>query len=381
MSNPSTEALPKAGLVFQHHHFAAGCFSIAMLAGAWQVAQSVVKVEWDKLPNTVLDFREGRLTGTLEKKIDHQMPLRPTLIAYANAGRYMITGGGGDQVRIGEDNWLFLTEELRFEKDAQAHLNARVDMLASAAQQLKAQGIPLVIALVPDKARIYAQHLGYASYPDFNASRYSQSLDLLRKKGVPTVDLLTALSQGAAQNEVYYRTDTHWNQEGGSIAAKAIANEVKKLAIDAEITTFQTLETGPRTERPGDIIRLMSLDTVPAALRPRSDFEVPVATRQSSKDASGGLFGEASVPIVLIGTSYSMRGNFAGYLQEALSLKVLNAAKEGGGFLQAATTYFGDDSFKQNKPKLIVWEVPERFLYSKLEKENTWVQDVGLTQK
>jgi alginate O-acetyltransferase complex protein AlgJ len=73
-----------------------------------------------------------------------------------------------------------------------------------------------------------------------------------------------------------------------------------------------------------------------------------------------------------------MRGNFHGHLQQALSAKVLNMAKDGGGFLQAMTDYLKDDAFKQSKPKLIVWELPERMLRLPLDGEKDWLARVGL---
>jgi alginate O-acetyltransferase complex protein AlgJ len=73
-----------------------------------------------------------------------------------------------------------------------------------------------------------------------------------------------------------------------------------------------------------------------------------------------------------------LRGNFHGYLQQELSAKVLNTAKDGGGLLQAGTSYLTDNAFQSSKPKILVWEVPERFLYSKLSDEATWLQKVGL---
>jgi alginate O-acetyltransferase complex protein AlgJ len=122
----------------------------------------------------------------------------------------------------------------------------------------------------------------------------------------------------------------------------------------------------------------MGVDKAPSMLRPRSDQEAVVTTQQTSEDASAGLFGDAQVPVVLTGTSYSLRGNFHGYLQQALSTKILNTAKDGGGFLTAAEAYFKDDAFLSAKPKVLVWEVPERFLHTKLSNPKDWPKRVGL---
>jgi alginate O-acetyltransferase complex protein AlgJ len=281
-------------------------------------------------------------------------------------------------VRIGKEGWLFLTDELRFEVGGAAHMQARLKLFGEAAHALDRQGVKLVVALVPDKTRLYSQHLANGRYPDYNRTRYQDAIAGLRSNGAMTVDLLKPLTLAALQGDVYYRSDTHWNQTGAQVAAKEVSLAISKLGLEFEKTAFSTTSSGAETERAGDLIHLMGLDGTPKALRPRPDMETPVVTRLSSVDSSKGLFGEIVVPIVLTGTSYSLRGNFHGFLQQELSVKVLNTAKDGGGLLQAGTSYLNDNAFLSAKPKVLVWEVPERFLYAKLSDETGWLEKVGL---
>ena len=356
---------------------AAVTFACVMLAGLWQIVAAAWNPGQLDFPRTWIDFREGRTTGMLEKQLDQKLPARTTLIATANSLRYLLTGSGGDQVRVGNGGWLFLTDELRFDTDGNAHLNARANLFGGASQGLDRQGVKLVIALVPDKARLYSGRLISGHYPAYNRSRYEDALAAMRKQNVTVVDLLTPLTAAASQGQVYYSSDTHWNQLGAQISADAVALGVRKLGVALEKTTFVTAATGQKTERPGDLIRLMGLGDTPSALRPPSDTEITMVTKQTSVEASSGLFGDAAVPVALTGTSYSLRGNFHGFLQQALSAKVLNTAKDGGGLLQATTAYLKDDAFKSAKPKVLVWEVPERFLYTKLDDEPKWLKSVG----
>lgn len=362
-----------------HQAFAALAFIAVMLVGAWQITAAALNPDGLEFPRTWLDFREGRTTQELEKQLDKKLPTRTALIAGANTLRYLITGGGGEQVRVGRDQWLFLTDELRFDAGGMANLQARADMLGAAAQRLNEQGVKLVIALVPDKARIYETKLASGQYPAYNQSRYQDALGALRQRKVITVDLLQPLTQAAAQSEVFYRTDTHWNQIGAEVVARAVASQVEQLGLGLEKTTFKTTSEASPVERVGDLVRLMGLQDMPNAVRPMPDQEAAASTSQTSAEiAGGGLFGDAVVPVVMTGTSYSMRGNFHGYMQQALSSKVLNTAKDGGGFLQAATAYLTDEAFRTAKPKVLIWEVPERFLMTKLEGEPTWLEKVKL---
>jgi alginate O-acetyltransferase complex protein AlgJ len=349
-----------------------------MCAGAWQVITAAQHPEALQLPRTLLDFREGRTTGALEKQLDQKLPARTALIAMANTVRYTLTGGAGEQVRTGRDEWIFLTDELRFNADGPAHLNARAALLGAAGQSLDSQGVKLVVALVPDKARVYASKLANGRYPESHHSRYQDALAAFKAHNVTAVDLLAPLTLGAAQGDVYYRSDTHWNQRGAQIAANAVMQTVRQLGVALDTTTFRTTNTSEPVERTGDLIRLMGLDRTPAVLRPADDIETPVTTKQNSIDSPAGLFGDAVVPVALTGTSYSLRGNFHGFLQQALSAKVLNTAKDGGGFLHAASAYLTDDSFRTSKPKILIWELPERFLYTKLDDEAKWLSHVGL---
>jgi uncharacterized membrane protein len=53
---------------------------------------------------------------------------------------------------------------------------------------------------------------------------------------------------------------------------------------------------------------------------------------------------------------------------------------DGGGFLQAMGEYLKNDAFLQSKPKVLVWEIPERFLYMPLTEELSWLKKVGLSR-
>lgn len=362
----------------RHALLSALTFTCVMLAGAWQIIAATQQTDELVFPRTWMDFREGRMTGGLEKQLDHKLPARAALIGVANSVRYVLTGGGGEQVRVGKEGWLFLTDELRYESGGPGHMQARVALFGGAARALELQGVKLVVALVPDKARLYPHHLANGRYPDYNRSRYQDALAGLRSSGVMTVDLLKPLTLAARQGDVYYRSDTHWNQTGAQLAAKEVSLAISKLGLDLEKTVFSTASSGAEAERTGDLLHLMGLGETPKAFRPSSDIETPVVTRQSSSDSASGLFGEIVIPIVLTGTSYSLRGNFHGFLQQALSVKVLNTAKDGGGLLQAGTAYLTDNAFQSAKPKILVWEVPERFLYTKLSDETKWLEKVGL---
>ena len=364
-----------------HTFLATIVFVLAVLAGVSQVLGALRDPSKLQVPWNWSDFWQGHTTQKLEKQIDHHMPARERIIAWANSARYLIIHGGGEQVRVGRDDWLFLTEELRYAKVKGQPLQARADLLRDASQALAGQGVRLLVALVPDKARVQESYMAFGHYPDANRPRYTEGLEALRQRQVAVVDLLTPMAKGATAEPVYYRSDTHWNQRGAEIAAQEIARTAQGMRLQLDPASFETTLAAAPVERAGDLIRMMGLEHMPNALRPTPDREAPATTRKTSASGGGGLLGDSAVPVTLVGTSYSLRGNFHGYLQQALQAEVLNTAKDGGGFLQAMTDYLKDESFRSAKPKLLIWELPERFLKDPLDKEPDWLSQVGLTSR
>lgn len=358
--------------------FAGLALTVVMVVGAWQTIAALAEFGISELPDSLTEFREGKTTSALEKKIEQKLPARTELIAFANSLRFLITGGGGEQVRVGNDGWLFLTEEVRFDADGSQHLATRADVIGAAAHRLELMGVKLVVALVPDKARVHSEHLRATHYPKYIAHRYHDAVAAIRAKNVLVVDLLEPMKSASVGSDIYYRTDTHWNQLGAKIAAETIAKFVGGLGVTLQPTQFDTLPSEGNVQRTGDLIRLMGLESTPEPFRPSADNEVPMVTRERIAGAGSGLFGDAEVSVALTGTSYSLRGNFHGYLQQALGTKVLNAAKDGGGMLQATTAYLLDESFRSAKPKVLIWEIPERFVLAPIDGESTWLATVGL---
>lgn len=380
LSIPSTTTqAPVSALERAHQYLACAVLAAVVLAGAVEMALASARWSEFGLPQGLQAMREGRTTQALEKALERYMPQRDALITFANALRWRLTGGANEQVRLGRDDWIFLTEELQYASEGAARLQQRTALLRDTAQALAAKGVTLVVALVPDKARLHADHV-VGGYPDYAQARYSEALAQLRASGVAVADTLAALQQAQREGEVYYRTDTHWNQRGAQAAARSVAEVVAPMVAQQPRTRFVTAPaTAQPAERVGDLLRLMGLQDAPAFWRPAPDQErTETTTEQAGAQDRTSLFGDATVPVVLTGTSYSLRGNFHGYLQQALGLKVLNVARDGGGLLQASEKYLQDDAFLQSPPTVLVWEVPERFLTLALTDEAHWLHKVGL---
>ena len=341
--------------------WAAGVVMVAvMVAGQWQAVQALWNSSLLDIPHTWSDFRAGITTERFSKHLDSHLPIRDGLIAFANAGRYVLTNGAGDQVRLGKDEWLFSVEEIQYHPDASTSQAERVAIAGKVSAGLRRLGVELLVVVVPDKARVQSAQLADGVYPAWYSQRHASLVRGLQEQGVRVLDVLPEMQRAVKFNPLYYRTDTHWNQAGAQLVAELVAQQIRLQGLNAPATGFSTTRSAASTERVGDLLSLLGLARVPDALRPNPDQEHTDQTAKSAVASSAGLLGDVNMPVVLVGTSFSQRANFHGYLQAALQAEVLNVATDGGGFIQSMAAYLLDDAFRTSPPQWLVWEIPER---------------------
>lgn len=303
-------------------------------------------------------FLAGRFAGAVNYVMAHNLPADPYVRAAGGFLRWRLFGSGGPQVRVGCNDWLFLTEELRPWPDSEAAMHERVAGLARIRERLTRQNIALLVAVVPDKARVNARELCGAPLSAQAEARYGQIVTAMQARGLEPLSLLATLS---APPQGFWRTDTHWSQEGAAAAATAIAERARGLNFDRP-GGFTTRFAAEETNGPGDLLRLMGLDIMPDGWRPAPDRQ-RLARSEAPAPAGGGLLDDdASPQVALIGSSYSVNANFHGFLQEKLGAAVTNLAQAGGGFAGAATAYFAGATFREAPPRLLIWEIPERVM-------------------
>lgn len=307
----------------------------------------------------------GRTSAAVNFVTAHNSPIDGALRATGGMLRWWLFGSGGPQVWVGRHDWLFLMEELRPFPGAEAAMRFRVEALRHVQDELAARGIGLLVALVPDKARVMRAEMDGPR--SFQAElRYPELLRLLTEARVPTVNLFDSFADARKLAEpLFHRTDTHWNQLGAALAARSVA---------AAITTpfdrgqkFRTEAEPAKTEWAGDLLRLMSLEKVPdglpVKLRPPADIQHVEHTKPVVAEAAGGLLDDGpAIEVALVGSSYSVNSNFAGRLAEAIGAPLGNFATAGGGFAGAARAYLDGATFREAPPKLVIWEIPERVM-------------------
>jgi alginate O-acetyltransferase complex protein AlgJ len=311
-----------------------------------------------------LSVVDGAWTAAFEDKLDAEAPHRALALPLWGAIEFFAFGDGRDGVVLAQDDLLFTDEELRLYPNEAQNTAESLRLILKARELLAQKNVQLVVALLPAKVRLHQGQLRTPWAPQAEA-RYAHALGALQAAGVVAPDLHAALAAKQAQGvEVFLRTDTHWTPAGAQAVAEELAAEIKARGLlpSAGGATYARTD-GPEEPHEGDLLKYLPLG--PLAHRgPAPDRLRPPAFALTSGGGGGGLLDEVSVPVALVGTSYSHnpRFGFAGALQVALGADVLNAAQEGKGPITPMARYLGDASLRESPPQVVIWEIPERYL-------------------
>jgi alginate O-acetyltransferase complex protein AlgJ len=310
------------------------------------------------------DVRTGEWMQSFQSEFEAQLPLRNLAIGVWTALRYLVFREGRTGVMIGADDWLFTDEEFTFSDDDELYIDHNLAFVRQMYEQLQNRGIDLVVALVPSKARIYPQWLGRYRFPDTLEPRYREALAALRRRNIPAVDLEAALRMASDEAEVFLKTDTHWTPHG----ARAVAQEIATVALpilerrETTRTRFVLEELSPASHR-GDLLNFLPMGPLAGLIGPQAETVTRFRAREIESGPIG-LFDELTIPITLIGTSYSAgeTWNLEAHLKVALGADVLNLAQQGRGPFGPMQDYVNGPTIDDVPAALVVWEIPERYL-------------------
>jgi alginate O-acetyltransferase complex protein AlgJ len=158
---------------------------------------------------------------------------RDRLIAVHHAAKALGFGVSPvDKVLIGRDGWLyFLGEDGRaIDRDWRGTYAYDADEPRRVAAEFKrrrdwlsARGIGYVVMIVPDKATIYPEHLPSwvrQVAPVTRLDRLYAALGAYPE--VAALDLRPALRAAKLQQRLYFKTDSHWNYAGATVAYETL---------------------------------------------------------------------------------------------------------------------------------------------------------------
>lgn len=268
-------------------------------------------------------------------------------------------------------DWLFTGYEYLAPTDV-ANIDTNLKALAQASQMFRADGTQLVVVLVPSKIRIYGNELP-ASRPltTFADQLYGKAVNALRAGGVHVVDLNTpfmAIPDRAGSNQLFYKLDTHWTPKGAALAADTIKNYimgVPSLAAAWQATTpvqyKLTWGDRPKPSRSRDLVHYLPPGTATFPPEQILSFDVNRLT-----PSTAGLTGAGEqIGVTAIGSSFSQANTgYPNALRYALQRDVLEMAIPVDQGPWYGMLNYVSNEYKASKPKLVIWEIPERELRS-----------------
>jgi alginate O-acetyltransferase complex protein AlgJ len=274
----------------------------------------------------------------------------------------------GSTVVIGKNNdWLFTKYEFADQSDA-GDTQATIALLDKTNKLLQSKGVALAVVIVPSKIRIHSEQLpGDKPLDSYTSSKYDNIVKNLSANGVNVVNLNSVFMSSPHRNSdtpLFLRLDTHWSHTGSMLAAETI-----KAAIDANPTLKAALAATPEekfegnwskakvNQRARDLVRLLPANAQSYPVEQAMQFK---AVRV--KESQAGLLGDDKVGITVIGSSFSNKNtSYPDAIRFMLQREVLDISiPVDQGPWVGMDTYLKDEAFKTRKPKLIVWEIPER---------------------
>lgn len=309
-------------------------------------------------------YIDGEITATIESSYEDELPIRKPSGAVLNALTYSLFGEGRKGVVVGEAGWLFSAEEYDWTPKSDANLKTNLNYVNEVTDELRKRGIALQIALLPEKADIYADHL-LRPRPAAHRGKYERIRDAMLKAGATVPDLRAPLRAASETSPVFFPTDTHWSVTGAGVVAAALAEDFPARTMVAA-TEFQLKPEAP-VHHDGDLTKFIDFGPFGSMLPQTEAMVTPVVATAAggSIDDFLGEGADAGAPgIALVGTSYSAARiwSFESQLKGALGADIVNYAEEGHGPFVPMRSFLEKLEAGTIDVKAVIWEIPVRYL-------------------
>lgn len=285
------------------------CWAIftPLLINMFQKNKEISEIEKRKLskapeiPATIKDIE--KFPKLFDEYYSDHFGLRDWFVNRYKLLKYNIGDSPSKDVLIGKDGWLFLGS---IKKRASGYfdpyydpigdvrninLYSKKDLINLSAYMkglkswLNDKGIEYVLVIVPNKHTVYFDKL-----PDYISkvnkhSATDQLIECLKEyTDVPVVDLRGKLINAKDKNQLYCKTDTHWNHFAANIAQYEIMTEIEKMFPEKIKPEIKKLRNGIIGS--GDLAYLMGVyNFKESEPDPQPIFEQTCTPTKQPKDA------------------------------------------------------------------------------------------------
>jgi alginate O-acetyltransferase complex protein AlgJ len=343
-----------------------GVFFIILLVSLISAAGVSLYFQPDELRISEITYKEivkGRSTAALENVYEDMYALQKPSVNAWGVIRYGLFREGNEKVVAGENDWLYTAEEFASYPNENEAITRKLQIIFDVQQYLAVHGSELLVALVPAKARIYPEYLGDIPWPQTKQLVYQKVRKKLVDTGILAPDLAKTFALYRKNQQIFLRTDTHWTPAGAELAAHRLALDFAARCEEKKLprTSFHLVKQSP-IQHKGDLMKFTPTEPLQDIVGPKPEMLTPVKSRKK-ETGTASLFGDAHIPVVLVGTSYSANEawGFVDHLKVAFKADILNMAEEGKGPMAPMEAFLQSDVLQNNPPELVIWEIPERF--------------------
>lgn len=138
------------------------------------------------------------------------------------------------QTLVGKDGWIYYTSEQNIADYQKTNLlnTQQIEEIQKKIDHwgifFEERGIPFVILVAPNKETIYPEYIPNIAQPLGTTSRLDQILTQIKfPANIQVVDPREALLQAKQKEIIYFKTDTHWNINGGCIAYSMLMSSIQ----------------------------------------------------------------------------------------------------------------------------------------------------------
>lgn len=171
--------------------------------------------------------------------------------AWAGVNAKLLGTSVEEQVILGSNGWLYFSDTLpdyMGQGMSDTELRYLANDLALMQEYIESQGKHFIFTVAPNKNSIYSEHM-----PEYIENRRSESNAArvgayLDAAGVNYLDLFDILGN---EENLYYKTDTHWNSRGAALAADGLLNMLDRGG-DYSTASFAVSE-----EHRGDLYEML----------------------------------------------------------------------------------------------------------------------------
>lgn len=213
----------------------------------------------------------SNLPNEIEDYYDDTLPFRNQLIGLSGAIKYYcFNSSPSDRVVAGKDGWLFYADEddgdpiscykgTNLLTDEQ--LNTISSNLLAARDDLASRGIDFVVFIAPDKERVYSDEMpdyygepadSYAVLQIVNYLQENTDLNVV----YPVDEIISAAYSLGDNGLLYHKTDTHWNELGAYVGAKALLDS---LNVSLPAYNDSSITINESEDEAGDLAGMMGL--------------------------------------------------------------------------------------------------------------------------